>query len=127
MLLHKYGRINRKENEFMYFEQILPKLKAGYRVKRKGWKTQYIYYYVTKDELKFHVQPYIRVRDESGKYYPWTPNHNDILADDWEFCGVGCDDIAPSLQEKEQVEEYLVGTVVFQPSNTLLKTILNEE
>jgi hypothetical protein len=61
----------------MTFEQILPALKQGKRVRRKLWeKENYIY----------AVQDIWCLFDEKG-YALSTMNPTGIFADDWEVCG----------------------------------------
>ena len=71
----------------MTFEEVLPRLKAGEKIIRKGWGGAELYVkYVpetTLDELK--MNPYFVINVTGEGYTMFTPTVCDILADDWDI------------------------------------------
>lgn len=68
----------------MTFEQILPALKQGKKVRRKGWREEeYIYF---RSSFVFGQNRWCLI-DEKG-YAMSTINPSGIFADDWEICKV---------------------------------------
>lgn len=63
----------------MTFGQALIWLKRGSKVGR--WKRHDIYLYHQKREAARGAE--IRVRSIDGYFYPWTANHQELLAEDW--------------------------------------------
>ena len=71
----------------MTFEEVLPRLKAGEKIIRKGWGGAELYVkYVpetTLDGLK--MNPYFAINVKGEGYTMFTPTVCDILADDWDI------------------------------------------
>lgn len=69
----------------MNFEQALAWLKAGFKVRRKGWNGKGMWVAIQyPTDLSKMQSPYFYISPVDGKLRPWTPNTTDILAEDWE-------------------------------------------
>jgi hypothetical protein len=68
----------------MDFSAVLPLLKDGSRIARKGWngKGMYLELQVPDAHSKMTL-PYIYMKTVQGDLVPWLASQTDILADDW--------------------------------------------
>ncbi|MER2119398.1 MAG: DUF2829 domain-containing protein [Solibacillus sp.] len=71
----------------MTFEEILPRLKIGEKIIRKGWGSAELYVkYVPATILDgLDMNPYFVINVTGEGYTMFTPTVCDILADDWEI------------------------------------------
>ena len=71
----------------MTFEEILPRLKIGEKIIRKGWGGAELYVkYVPATTLDgLDMNPYFVINVTGEGYTMFTPTVCDILADDWEI------------------------------------------
>ncbi|EOT41838.1 DUF2829 domain-containing protein [Enterococcus columbae] len=71
----------------MTFEQILPELKKGAKIIRKGW-SGYELYVTLVDGQEYEqapVTPYFLIKTSDEGFSSFAPTVCDILADDWEI------------------------------------------
>ena len=70
----------------MTFEEILPRLKNGEKIIRKGWGGAELYVkYVPQTTLDgLAMNPYFVINVTGEGYTMFTPTVCDILAEDWE-------------------------------------------
>lgn len=73
----------------MLFEQILPELKQGAKVIRKGWSglEEYVQLKGTTQLDGEVLTPYFVIKVTGEGYTMFTPTVCDILASDWEIVG----------------------------------------
>lgn len=73
------------------FSEALLALKEGLAVTRENWGILGLYWMEIKlqkpDKKSKMGLPYIYVSTREGKLVPWTPTHDDLLANDWFTCG----------------------------------------
>lgn len=64
----------------MNFGAALEVLKSGGQVTRPDWEDVWLdlFYLDTQKSMS-----YIRLKTIHGDHVPWSPNHIDLLADDW--------------------------------------------
>lgn len=68
----------------MTFGSALEALKAGQRITRVAWNGRGMWLRLQRpDPSSKMTQPYLYVRNSRGDSAPWTPSHEDVLADDW--------------------------------------------
>ena len=69
----------------MTFEEVLPQLKAGKKIIRKGWHGAELYVkYVPETALDgLSMNPYFVINVTGEGYTMFTPTVCDILAEDW--------------------------------------------
>lgn len=69
----------------MTFEEILPKLKKGEKVIRKGWNGYELYVVlVSGDQFEnCPITPYLLVKTSDEGFSSFTPTVCDLLAEDW--------------------------------------------
>ena len=69
----------------MTFEEILPQLKAGKRIIRKGWSGYELYVTLVSGEVYdgAHVTPYLLIKTSDEGFSSFAPTVCDILAADW--------------------------------------------
>ncbi len=80
------------EDEAMSFSYALELLKQGCKLFRRAWpdKGAFIRITIPKEEESMSI-PYIYKNTMEMKHeglkgaFPWTPTHDDILAEDWEL------------------------------------------
>jgi len=65
----------------MTFSEALERMKNhDAEVSRKSWpKGDWVYI----NRLQHFVLPHFLRANKNGDYIPWTPSHDDLLADDW--------------------------------------------
>ncbi len=71
----------------MTFEEILPHLKKGSKVIRKGWPGAELYVRLV-GESEYNgnkLNPYFLINVEGEGYTMFTPTVCDLLADDWDI------------------------------------------
>ena len=71
----------------MTFEEILPQLKAGKKIIRKGFSGAELYVKLV-GESKIDgekLNPYLLINVEGEGYTMFTPTVCDLLADDWQI------------------------------------------
>lgn len=71
----------------MTFETILPELKQGKKIIRKGW-SGYELYVILVENQQFDdcpVTPYMLIKTSDEGFSSFAPTVCDILADDWEI------------------------------------------
>ncbi len=69
----------------MTFEEILPELKKGAKIIRKGWSGFELYVVLVSDD-EFDVcpvTPYLLIKTSDEGFSSFAPTVCDILADDW--------------------------------------------
>lgn len=69
----------------MTFEEVLPRLKAGEKIIRKGWPGAELYVKLV-DESTIDgetLNPYMLINVEGEGYTMFTPTVCDLLAEDW--------------------------------------------
>lgn len=71
----------------MTFEEILPQLKSGKKVIRKGWAGAELYVKLVGESTHDGValNPYFLINVRGEGYTMFTPTVCDILAEDWEI------------------------------------------
>ncbi|WP_010096617.1 DUF2829 domain-containing protein [Ornithinibacillus scapharcae] len=71
----------------MTFEAILPQLKAGKKIIRKGWGGAELYVKMVGEGIMDGetLNPYFLINVEGEGYTMFTPTVCDILAKDWEI------------------------------------------
>ncbi|MGX4686877.1 DUF2829 domain-containing protein [Vagococcus sp. JNUCC 83] len=71
----------------MIFEKILPELKAGKKVIRKGWGGFELYVTLVSGEVYdgCPVTDYFLIKTSDEGFSSFAPTVCDILADDWEI------------------------------------------
>lgn len=71
----------------MTFEKILPELKAGKKVIRKGWGGFELYVTLVSGEIYdgYPVTDYFLIKTSDEGFSSFAPTVCDILADDWEI------------------------------------------
>ena len=71
----------------MTFEKILPELKAGKKVIRKGWGGFELYVTLISGEIYdgYPVTDYFLIKTSDEGFSSFAPTVCDILADDWEI------------------------------------------
>lgn len=71
----------------MTFEQILPELKKGAKIIRKGWGGYELYVTLVEGQEFEHapVTPYFLIKTSDEGFSSFAPTVCDILADDWEI------------------------------------------
>lgn len=73
------------------FSEALLALKKGVALTREHWGILGLYWMQIKlqnpDKNSKMGLPYIYVTTEDDKLVPWTPTHDDLLANDWYTCG----------------------------------------
>lgn len=69
----------------MTFEEILPRLKAGKKVKRSGWSGAELYVKLVgeADHDGKKLNPYFLIDVKGEGYTMFTPTVCDLLAEDW--------------------------------------------
>lgn len=71
----------------MTFEEVLPRLKGGEKIIRKGWGGAEVYVkYVPETTLDgIAMNPYFVINVTGEGYTMFTPTVCDILAEDWDI------------------------------------------
>ncbi|MDT2739742.1 DUF2829 domain-containing protein [Enterococcus canintestini] len=71
----------------MTFEEILPHLKKGEKIIRKGWSGFELYVTLVKGEVYDNspVTPYFLIKTADEGFSSFAPTVCDILANDWEI------------------------------------------
>lgn len=79
-----YNKANKEEDE-MTFEAILPELKAGAKILRKGWSGYELYVTLVSGETfeGAPVTPYLLIKTSDEGFSSFAPTVCDILAEDW--------------------------------------------
>ncbi|MGX6962154.1 DUF2829 domain-containing protein [Vagococcus xieshaowenii] len=69
----------------MTFEEILPELKKGAKIIRKGWGGFELYVTLVEDDVfdGSPVTPYFLIKTSDEGFSSFAPTVCDILADDW--------------------------------------------
>ena len=69
----------------MTFEEVLPDLKKGAKIIRKGWSGFELYVTLVEDEVfdGSPVTPYFLIKTSDEGFSSFAPTVCDILADDW--------------------------------------------
>lgn len=69
----------------MDFASALKEMKRGWKIQRDTWRQdgKWINIQLPDDHSKMNA-PYIYIKREDGRCIPWTADHADLLADDWE-------------------------------------------
>ncbi|EOL45452.1 DUF2829 domain-containing protein [Enterococcus phoeniculicola] len=69
----------------MTFEEILPKLKQGKKIVRKGWSGFELYVTLVEGEIfeGAPVTPYFLIKTSDEGFSSFAPTVCDILAEDW--------------------------------------------
>jgi hypothetical protein len=66
------------------FDAVLPLLKDGSRIARKGWNGKGMYLELQEpDEFSKMTRSYIYMKTVDDDLVPWVASQTDILADDW--------------------------------------------
>ncbi|MCX0353379.1 DUF2829 domain-containing protein [Clostridium perfringens] len=70
----------------MKFEEVLPLIKEGKKVCRKGWNGKGLYVQLEKaKDFKFsELLPFFVIKNTLNSFNTWVPSVSDILAEDWE-------------------------------------------
>lgn len=69
----------------MTFEEILPELKQGKKIVRKGWSGFELYVTIVEGEVfdDAPVTPYLLIKTSDEGFSSFAPTVCDILAEDW--------------------------------------------
>ncbi len=69
----------------MNFGQALEELKKGNKVARNGWngKGMWLDLQIVDENSKMGHN-YIYMKGADNKFFPWTPNTLDVMAEDWQ-------------------------------------------
>jgi Protein of unknown function (DUF2829) len=71
-------------SETFGFGKALELAKSGGKVARSGWNGKGMWIALqTPDEHSKMGHPYLYMKGVDGKFFPWTPNTLDVLAEDW--------------------------------------------
>ena len=69
----------------MTFEEVLPELKKGAKIIRRGWSGFELYVTLVEDDVfeGSPVTPYLLIKTSDEGFSSFAPTVCDILADDW--------------------------------------------
>lgn len=81
----------------MTFGEALDSMKSGKRLARVYWKEHGMwlclvqpsgFYSFDNPLIEHEIAPWIGMRIPMGRFAPWSPSHEDMLAEDWEIIHV---------------------------------------
>jgi hypothetical protein len=75
----------------MIFSKALEEVsRKGSYIKRTGWNGPDQNVFLIDDavfnEEDIELEPFLAIKNQQGKYVPWSASQGDLLADDWILC-----------------------------------------